>query len=124
MDDKSRMKVKMWLIVIGVAIIGYIFAVSIRMNMVKQPQGEYMRLQDGMILAEALKEETEENYGENKDVKGNEEYIEWKQLLKEDGERILTFGQFGRWLETVFHGRCIGREARPTGNHKESAEGI
>ncbi len=47
MDDKSRMKVKMWLIVIGVAIIGYIFAVSIRMNMVKQPQGEYMRLQDG-----------------------------------------------------------------------------
>lgn len=99
MDDKSRMKVKMWLIVIGVAIIGYIFAVSIRMNMVKQPQGEYMRLQDGMILAEALKEETEENYGENKDVKGNEEYIEWKQLLKEDGERILTFGQFGRWLE-------------------------
>lgn len=99
MDDKSRMKVKMWLIVIGVAIIGYIFAVSIRMNMVKQPQGEYMRLQDGMILAEALKEETEENYGENKDVKGNEEYIEWKQLLKEDGERILTFGQFGRWLD-------------------------
>ena len=99
MDDKSRMKVKMWLIVIGVAIIGYIFAVSIRMNMVKQPQGEYMRLQDGMILAEALKEETEENYGENKDVKGNEEYIEWKRLLKEDGERILTFGQFGRWLE-------------------------
>ncbi len=99
MDDKSRMKVKMWLIVIGVAIIGYIFAVSIRMNMVKQPQGEYMRLQDGMILAEALKEETEENYGKNKNIKGNEVYIEWKQLLKEDGEKILTFGQFGQWLE-------------------------
>ena len=108
MDDKSRMKVKMWLIVIGVAIIGYIFAVSIRMNMVKQPQGEYMRLQDGMILAEALKEETEENYV--KRGRGEDSYFRAIRPVAGKG--------------TVFHGRCIGREARPTGNHKESAEGI
>lgn len=114
MSEKSRIWIKMCLTVIGVAVIGYIFAVSIRINMVKQPEGEYMRLQDGMILAGALDEGMEEKYGgkegrvESGEGEGNENfgedegkgrYIEWQGMLEEDGESYITYGQFNEWLE-------------------------
>ena len=95
MSEKSRIWIKIWLTLIGVAVIGYIFAVSIRRNMVKQPEGEYMRMQDGMILAEALDEGVEEEFGK----RGESVYINWQGLLDEDGERLLAYGQFNEWLE-------------------------
>lgn len=95
MNEKSRIWIKIWLTLIGVAVIGYIFAVSIRRNMVKQPEGEYMRMQDGMILAEALDEGVEEEFGK----RGESVYINWQGLLDEDGERLLAYGQFNEWLE-------------------------
>ena len=49
MTRDERILGKIVLIIIGLLIIGYIFMVSIRMNMVKQPEGEYIRLEDAMI---------------------------------------------------------------------------
>lgn len=95
MKENSRILAKILLIVAGCLIIGYIFAVSIRMNMVKQPEGQYIRLQDAMILAEAMEEELGE-------IKGANGYDGWQELLKTDGESVLTYGQFSDWLDGIF----------------------
>lgn len=89
MSKKNRIIAKILLIIIGILVIGYIFAVSIRMKMVKQPEGEYIRLQDALILAEALEEEVDGGYG----------YGEWQMLLENDREDILTGGQLEEWMD-------------------------
>lgn len=92
MSKENRMIAKILLIAVGVLIIGYILAVSIRMNAIKQPEGSYIRLQDAMILGEALEEEFDK---EKKDSSG---YGEWTKLLEADKESILTYGQFMDWM--------------------------
>ena len=92
MKKNNEILAKILLTVTGCFIIGYIFAVSIRMNMVKQPEGRYIRVQDAMILAEAMGEEAE---GAN----GTGGYDDWQELWKEDGESVLTYGQFTGWLD-------------------------
>lgn len=94
MKKNNEILAKILLTVTGCFIIGYIFAVSIRMNMVKQPEGRYIRVQDAMILAEAMGEEAE---GAN----GMGGYDDWQELWKEDGESVLTYGQFTGWLDEM-----------------------
>ena len=86
MTRDERILGKIVLIIIGLLIIGYIFMVSIRMNMVKQPEGEYIRLEDAMILAEALDEELGKNEVREEDAGGI--YAGWKAwLLPEKGRQ-------------------------------------
>lgn len=92
MRGNNRILVKILLTLAGCFIIGYIFAVSIRMNMVRQPEGGYIRLQDALILAEAMEEGLEEG-------KGTELYESWRDLLEADSESNLTYGQFSGWLD-------------------------
>lgn len=99
MTRDERILGKIVLIIIGLLIIGYIFMVSIRMNMVKQPEGEYIRLEDAMILAEALDEELGKNEVREEDAGGI--YAAWKESLETDKESSLTYGQFTEWLESV-----------------------
>lgn len=92
MSENNRILIKILLTLAGCFIIGYIFAVSIRMNMVRQPEGGYIRLQDALILAEAMEEGLEEG-------KGTELYESWQKLLETDSESNLTYGQFSGWLD-------------------------
>lgn len=92
MSENNRILVKILLTLAGCFIIGYIFAVSIRMNMVRQPEGGYIRLQDALILAEAMEEGLEGG-------KGTELYESWRDLLETDSESNLTYGQFSGWLD-------------------------
>ncbi len=99
MSKDERILGKIALIVIGLLLIGYIFAVSIRMNMIEQPEGEYIRLQDAMILAEALDEELRKEGGSGSG------YSEWQGMLETDRESSLTYGQFAGWLDDVMPSR-------------------
>lgn len=83
MGKSGRLLAKTILAIVGILIIGYILAVSIRMNMIKQPEGEYIRLQDALILTEALDGEYRED----------SRYIDLEGLLQSDGEALLTYGQ-------------------------------
>ena len=95
MNRNDRILVKILLIIIGMLIIGYIFAVSIRMKMVKQPEGRYIRLQDAMILAEALDEEW------TKESADDDGYAGWREALAADKESMLTYGQFAGWMDRM-----------------------
>lgn len=92
MKENSRILAKILLTMAGCLMIGYIFVVSIRMNMVRQPEGGYIRLQDALILAEAMEEGLEE--GEK-----SASYDGWLELLETDRESVLTYGQFSGWLD-------------------------
>lgn len=83
MGKSGRLAAKMILIIIGIFIIGYILTVSIRMNMIKQPEGEYIRLQDALILTEALNEQFREN----------NTYMELNAQIESDRKSLLTFEQ-------------------------------
>lgn len=91
MSKNTRLFIKVLLTMAGLAVITYILAVSIRMNAIKQPQGEYIRLQDALILTGALDEtfETEEIY---KTLKSS---------LVQDGEAALNYGQFCDLIQMI-----------------------
>lgn len=72
-------------------IIGYILAVSITKNRIKQPGGDYIRLQDALILTESADD------GEGKTA---EIPALWEQLAA-DKESILTYGQFVQLWEQM-----------------------
>ncbi len=95
MGRNGRLVIKLLLILVGMLIIGYILAVSIRMKRVLQPEGNYIRLQDVMILTQALEENFAEVYG------SDERYMGWKESLEADGEALLTYGQFLDWTDMV-----------------------
>ena len=109
MSRNGRLVIKLLLILAGMLIIGYILTVSIRMNRVPQPEGNYIRLRDVMILTEAL----DENFTAVYD--GDERYTGWKESLEADGEALLTYGQFLDWMDMVSaqtEGMGDGREWR------------
>lgn len=84
MSRKTILFFKVVLSVAGLAIIFYILAVSIRMGSIKQPQGEYIRLQDALILTEALDE-----------AFGTKEVIQpLRDGLAQDADSALTYEQF------------------------------
>lgn len=115
MKENSRMFAKILLIVAGCFVIGYIFAVSIRMNMIKQPEGRYIRTQDAMILAEAMEEELGGTRGANG-------YDGWQELLEADRESILTYGQFSRWLDSMMDNREEAAEGESGGAGLQGSE--
>ena len=116
MKKNNEILAKILLTVTGCFIIGYIFAVSIRMNMVKQPEGRYIRVQDAMILAEAMGEEAE---GAN----GMGGYDDWQELWKEDGESVLTYGQFTGWLDEMILDVEDGEEAETAFRFRRKGKG-
>ena len=93
MGKNERLFLKTMLILAGMLIIGYILAISIRMNRIPQPEGEYIRLQDAVILTEFLEEDFDAVYG------SDERYIGWKETLEADRDSLLTYGQFSEWLD-------------------------
>lgn len=95
MNRNDRLFVKLLLILVGMLTIGYILAVSIRMNSIKQPDGNYVRLQDVVILTQALDESFVAVYGDD------ERYIEWGNALNADRESMMTYKQFLDWMDMV-----------------------
>lgn len=95
MNRNDRLFVKLLLILVGMLIIGYILAVSIRMNSIKQPEGNYVRLQDVVILTQALDESFVAVY------RDDERYIEWGNALNADRESMMTYKQFLDWMDMV-----------------------
>ncbi len=93
MSKNGRMFLKILMILAGMLIIGYILTVSVRMNRILQPEGNYIRLQDVMILTEALEENFAAVYG------GDERYTGWKESLEADREALLTYGQLLDWMD-------------------------
>ncbi len=93
MGKKERLILKTLLILAGMLMIGYILAISIRRNRIPQPEGEYIRLQDAVILTEALEEDFAAAYG------SDTRYISWKETLEADSGSLLTYGQFSEWLD-------------------------
>lgn len=91
MSKSSRLFIKIILILIGMLIIGYILSISIRQNMMKQPEGSYMRLQDALLLTGAVREENREE----------SRYIELWKLLQEDKESLLTYRQFMELVDII-----------------------
>lgn len=91
MSKSSRLFIKIILILIGMLIIGYILSVSIRQNMMKQPEGSYMRLQDALLLTGAVRAENREE----------SRYIELWKSLQEDKESLLTYGQFMELMDII-----------------------
>lgn len=91
MSKSSRLFIKIILILIGMLIIGYILSISIRQNMMKQPEGSYMRLQDALLLTGAVREESREE----------SRYIELWKLLQEDKENLLTYRQFMELVDII-----------------------
>lgn len=91
MGKSGRLAAKMILIIIGIFIIGYILTVSIRMNMIKQPEGEYIRLQDALILTEALNEQYREN----------NTYMELNARMESDRKSLLTFEQLLALMDII-----------------------
>ncbi len=98
MGEKERLFGKLLLILAGMAVIGYILAMSIRMNRVEQPGGDYVRLQDVLILTQALEEDFEAAHGQDK------VYIGWKDALEADREALFTYGQFLDWTDLLESG--------------------
>lgn len=94
MRENDRIAAKILLIVAGCFIIGYIFVISIRMNMIKQPEGQYIRLQDALILAEAMDEEIA---GEGEEA--DRGYGGWEERLEIDRDSVLTYDMFSGWLD-------------------------
>ena len=120
MSRNGRLIAKIILIILGVLIIGYILTVSIRMNMVKQPEGTYIRLQDALILGEAFQETAGEDA----------RYMELEQALEGNGEALLTYRQLLDLL-AVMTGQQEGQEqpqnpeaAEMTERPKETVETI
>lgn len=95
MSKNSRLLTKVILILLGIFIIGYILIVSIRMNMVKQPEGIYIRLQDAMILTQALDESFSDTY------QSDTRYLQWQKELAADGESLLRYEQFLEMMEML-----------------------
>lgn len=91
MSKSSRLFIKIILILIGMLIIGYILSVSIRQNIMKQPEGSYMRLQDALLLTGAVRAENREE----------SRYIELWKSLQEDKESLLTYGQFMELMDII-----------------------
>ena len=87
MGEKERLFGKLLLILAGMLLIGYILSVSIRMNRVEQPGGDYVRLQDALILAEALEEGSAEEYKEDYIVEGKTEEGGQEERKTEEGEQ-------------------------------------
>lgn len=87
MGEKERLFGKLLLILAGMLLIGYILSVSIRMNRVEQPGGDYVRLQDALILAEALEEGSAEEYKEDYIVEGKPEEGGQEEGKTEEGEQ-------------------------------------
>ncbi|NLL77618.1 MAG: SpoIID/LytB domain-containing protein, partial [Clostridiales bacterium] len=91
MDKNIRLFMKMLLSVIGLLVILYILIASIRIGMIKQPEGEYIRLQDALILTEAL----EEGY------KADAAYKELEKELSADFNVPLTYEQFIKLVQVI-----------------------
>lgn len=91
MSKNSRLFFKVLLSVIGLIIILYIFAVSIRMNQIKQLEGEYIRLQDALILTQAL----DESY------LSDSVYMELQQVINTNKDVSMTYEQFGQLLSLI-----------------------
>lgn len=108
MNKNDRLFVKMVLSIIGILIIGYILTVSIRMNRVKQPEGAYMRLQDALLLTEAV----------NNECKEDARYIELQKSLKADRESLLTYRQW----EELFEIMKAQNEQQGNGQNKQQIE--
>ena len=92
---EEKMFLKLLFILAGMLVIGYILAVSIRMNRIRQPEGNYIRLQDVLILTQALDGKFEANYG------SDGRYAVWQEALAVDGESKLTYGQFLDWADML-----------------------
>ncbi|WP_342756186.1 SpoIID/LytB domain-containing protein [Kineothrix sedimenti] len=84
MNKNVRMFLKMLFCIVGLLIIVYILAVSIRMGRIKQPEGEYIRLQDVLLLSEALEA------GDGLETA----LAELKGELAANPEAVLTYEQF------------------------------
>lgn len=110
MGKSSRLLLKTILAIIGILIIGYILAVSIRMNMVKQPEGEYIRLQDALILTEALDEAFTKS----------SQYIDLEALLGNDRESLLTYGQLLALTDSITRKEGNGEHHEEEGNITDS----
>lgn len=110
MGKSSRLLLKTILAIIGILIIGYILAVSIRMNMVKQPEGEYIRLQDALILTEALDEAFSKS----------SQYIDLEALLDNDRESLLTYGQLLALTDSITRKEGNGEYHEEEGNITDS----
>ena len=91
MNKNSRLFFKVLFTMIGLLIIVYILTVSIRMNMIKQPEGEYIRVQDALILTEAL------------DVKYTKEdiFLDLQNETDKDRDIQLTYNQFIRLIAMI-----------------------
>lgn len=95
MSRNNRLLLKLLLIILGMFIIGYILIVSVRMNMVKQPEGNTVRLQDVLILIQALDENFNDTY------KADANYLKWQELLAADKESALTYSQFTELMDML-----------------------
>jgi stage II sporulation protein D len=84
MNKNVRMFLKVLFCVIGLFIIIYILAVSVRMGRIKQPEGEYIRLQDALLLSEALE------VGDGAEAA----FSALKGELSADSEAVLSYEQF------------------------------
>ncbi len=91
MSKNSRLFLKVLLTMIGLIIIVYILTISIRMNMIKQPEGEYIRVQDALILTEAL----------NEDYAKGDIYLELQKELGKDSDTQLTYSQFLKLIKLI-----------------------
>ena len=76
--------IKLLLTVLGIFIIAYIFIVSLRTDRGGQPEGEFARLQDVLILVEAL----------NESYRNHNVYIELQKIEEADSESLITYRQF------------------------------
>ncbi len=84
MNKNVRMFLKVLFCVIGLFIIIYILAVSVRMGRIKQPEGEYISLQDALLLSEALE------LGDGAEAA----FSGLKGELSADSEAVLSYEQF------------------------------
>lgn len=105
MNREGRLVLKVLLILLGMLIIGYILMVSIRMNMVKQPEGIYIRLQDALILTESLDESFIDTYGTDS------RYLQWQEELSKDEESMLRYEQFLELTDMLTKSRAVSGEA-------------
>lgn len=99
MDRNERLLLKLLISIIGLFLIVYILAVSIRMSMIKQPEGEYIRLQDALILTEAL--------GDG--YRADEVYVELQKELARDIGMSMTYEQFLRLVRIILPEKGTGR---------------
>lgn len=83
MSKSGRLLVKVILIITGMLIIAYILSVSISRNMNKQPEGDYIRVQDALLLTEAAE-----------DIKDDPFYTKLHKQVLSERNSLLTYGQF------------------------------